>query len=491
TPPTPPTPTPPTPSPTASNQPPIVVGLSQKIVQPTAPAKLEFEVYAADDKGVSSVELLKGSDNLGNMTSIGDGYYSLTLNNYSAGSYSFRVKVTDNGNPALSVLSADIVVDVRPEQAVQQNTQPSNSTSDSNNNSGTDSQNTKQPSNNDGNRTSYIDNTGRKISYRGDVEQRLTPLAMREAVPQMLVGTVESAFKIADKVVSPVSPSTAKILPYTTLTIIAILGLSYAVLAFKQAIVRRQISELVARFKKTEENRRNYLDLIAHYLNTPVAKMQMALELLQGKKDVPEKLLVSAESRIKRLHNHVNSLLLNSQSTNTVSVDAARSIEITNKSWLVTNLGFILPAAGAIVITIILNALFVWSKKYDTHILNVIIQTGVGVASVIGLGAGFNYFRTQKEALLAAQKELDLERSVAESQTQFIQASGTHLAEDMSQIQTIASVVSKTKAGAVFNDGMTTLGRAVDKLSYLNEITSQTIDSVNDPIQIDILTRQT
>lgn len=98
-----------------TNSAPVVTGLSQTTLAPAAPATLNFTVSASDDSQVNSVTLLNAANgsSVGTMTKgSATNQYVLSLPNYTAGTYSFAARATDNGNPAKTTTSSNISVTV-------------------------------------------------------------------------------------------------------------------------------------------------------------------------------------------------------------------------------------------------------------------------------------------------------------------------------------------------------------------------------------------
>lgn len=447
-----------------SNQAPIITNqLKVPKSTYTIPAKITFKISVNDDSDIEKVELFKGNDFQGEMLPTSTpNEYQKTVDIQEPGVYSFTSKTTDNGDPPLNTVSTPITITVNDNPEFV----------------GQDPENQNEEATNDQN----SQNTNSNSSNNSASDDRVyTPTAIRENLPSPLVGTVESVFKFADRVVTPIPIPAAKALPYTTIAILGVFASIYSYQAFSQAQSRRRILSLARRFKETEERRKTYIDLTSHYLNTPITTMQSSIELLESLKVVPKKTTDPIKKIIKQLTDHAKSLLRLSENLSTESKATTKIIRDASKGHLITSVGFIVPVIGVFIVAIILNLLFVWSKKYSSNIVNILVQTGLYLLGVIGLTASYLLLKRNKVSALTAEQELKLEKDFAESQTKFITDSGSLLYKDVQQIGKYIPKIKDAPHGKTFISGFEALKKAVLKIAYLNRLSTnehtQKVDS--------------
>ena len=445
---TPPT-TPTTPT-TPANTAPQVSDLKVSAKSAEAPATLGFSVSVEDDSGIAKVELLQGGELVQVMPATTTAHeYALTLSGYAVGDYEFSVRATDNGNPALSTTTQVVAVIVRA-ASVTTRTQSS------------------------------APNSGQTRTY--------TPVAIREAIPNALTGSVESVFKTADAVVKPIPKPAAKVLPYTAIGVLGGFALFYAYIAFRQTRTRIQIRNLLTRFKTTEVNRKNYLNLTSHYLNTPLATMQSAVELYEGQKSLSPDKVSRTKKRLEKLATDIKALLDDSSESTYSSEQFGAVLGQVDNKQLLKNFGVIGPVLGVLIVGILMNFLFVWSQKYSANAVNFIVQTMLYVLGVIGFMAAYSFRQREQLAMAAINQELSLEQSIADSQSSFIRESGSRLSSDIVGLRTIAADVENIPQGSAYTNGLMSLDKVVDKFTYLDTLTSGATVSQR-PIALDVSTQ--
>ena len=371
--------------------------------------------------------------------------YALTVTDYTAGTHNFTVRATDDGSPALTTTSETLSVIVVVPPAVESSTR----------------------------------------GTPNSVGQLYTPVAIRDAIPRALVGTVESAFKVADAAVKPIPPRVAKALPYTTISTLGGFAFAYTALATQQTRNRLRLKRIAERFKRTDASRKNYIDLTSHYLNTPVATMQTSLELFESQKSITAHDISLARKRLARLAKDVGELLGYSTQVNAETKQAAVAVAQASGTPLLKSAGFILPIIGVLLIALISNSLFIWSNKYQATIANISAQSGLYIFGALGLAATYSLFRRSQTAAAVANQELALEQTIANSQSEFIHRGSRKLADDLTGLHYIAGEVENIPHGKTFTSSLMSLESAVDKLAYLDSLTTPASTNAQ-PISVDI-----
>ncbi len=444
---TPTTPTAPTTPTTPANAPPQVSDLKVSSKSVEAPATLGFSVTVKDDSGIGKVELLQEGEVIQAMPATTTAnQYALTLTDYAVGDYEFSVRATDTGNPALSSTSQIVAVIVRAAAV----SRPEGGSPTSQNPTRT-----------------------------------YTPVALRDVVPSALTGTVEGAFKVADAAVKPIPVPAAKALPYTAIAALGGFALFYVYLATRQTRTRARIKNLLSRFKQTEENRKNYLNLTSHYLNTPLATMQTAVELYEGQKSLPADKIARTKKRLGQLSKDIQGLLDDSNESVHNAERVASVMSRADATKLIKNIGVVGPVVGVLLVALLMNFLFVWSQKYSANAVNFIVQTSLYILGTIGFVAAYSFRQREQLAMAAVNEELHLEQSIANSQSSFIRDSGSRLSTDIVGLRAIASDVEHVPHGNVYTDGLRSLDKMVDKFSYLDSLTSKATVT-QQPISLDI-----
>jgi signal transduction histidine kinase len=450
--PTPPPPlTPGTTTVTPTNSAPVISDFVQLTNKPQAPAALQFEVKVSDDSGVANVVLFADGQQLGTMlATTTSGKYAFRTDDYKEGSYEFQVKATDNGSPAITTTSDKLTVTVtaKPETPVG-----SGGTNNSNN----------------------------------TVAQTYTPVAIRSIVPEFAKSNVETGFRVLASTVQPVSPTTAKALPYATIGMLIATSGVYMVLAYNQIRNRNQLRKIIDRFKKAEQGRKNYIQLTSHYINTPIAVMKGTVELLQVKKKLAADLAKNVMRYLNRLSSSAQQLLEGDETVAQQTKQTEQLLRGFEPKHLIKDPAVVIPIVSGIFLIVLLNSLFVWSKKYGASVPNFALQSALLVAGGVAMVLALRFLRQQKFATQAVTNELSLEQLIQDKQSQFIKTNGDELTFDIGQIQQFTPAISTADPDKRFTSGLHDISYAVERLRYLDELTKAQKTTAN-PIQLRVPT---
>lgn len=300
----------------------------------------------------------------------------------------------------------------------------------------------------------------------------LTPSFIRNVIPPSFANQTEQFFKLVNTAIQPIPNNVAVAIPYASIAFLVAFALIYIYQAVQEARNRRQLLKLKQRYENTEELRKNYIDLTSHYLNTPIAKMQTTLDFLSSNKTLPASTANSAKQRIAKLTQHAKMLLSTASDSGDHKSEVLKSI---SKRSSIFSSRTLLPIIGVLIVTILINALFVWAEKYDATRTSLIIQSSFYVLSAITLFIAYNRFTAQKFATEATQKEISLEKQLSQSQSNFIKNTSKTLEDDLIELSQLSSTIADIPKSEGFTNGMDSLKNAVNKLGYLNNLTSSAV----------------
>lgn len=301
----------------------------------------------------------------------------------------------------------------------------------------------------------------------------LTPSFLRGVVPPQFSSQAENFFKVVNSSIQPIPNTVAVAIPYATIAFLIAFAVIYIYQGIQEAKNRRSLVRVQKRYQRTEDLRRNYIDLTSHYLNTPIAKMQTTLEYLVGTKQLSQNAAEAAKQRLTRLSQHAKMLLGTAESTK--EGKAASNKTKLNKRSSLFSPALVLPIVGVLLITVLINVLFVWADKYEASASSFIVQSSYYTLSVMALIIAYNRFKAQKYATEATQQEISLEKQLSQSQTSFITSSSKTLEDDLVELDQLAPTVANIQKGDGFINGLNSLKNAVSKLSYLNILTSHAV----------------
>lgn len=306
----------------------------------------------------------------------------------------------------------------------------------------------------------------------GTSEESVTPRLLRNILPSSFANQAEQFFKVVNSAIQPIPNNVAVAVPYATIAFLVAFAVIYLYQSIQEAKVRAKLVGIQKRYKRTEELRRNYVDLTSHYLNTPIAKMQTTLEYLASTNQLPGKIIDSAKQRLARISQHAKMLL---GTTESAGADKAKLSELTHKEHKLLSPGLLAPIFGVLVVTVLVNALFIWAGKYDASTNALIIQASYYVLSAIALFIAYQRYKSQKLATTATEQEIALEKQLTDSQSAFISNTSQTLQYDLVEIDQLAPSISSFQKADGFVSGLNSLKDAVGKLGYLNMLTSKNV----------------
>lgn len=318
------------------------------------------------------------------------------------------------------------------------------------------------------------DGSQRTISTATPTPENLTPSSIRSVLAPSLQAPTESFFKAVNAAVTPIPNTVAVAIPYGAIAFLAAFAAIYLYQGIQEARARRQMNQAFKRYRRTEDLRRNYIDLTSHYLNTPIATMNSTLDLLTSQNQLPESTNSAAKQRLHRLVEHVQALLGVSQEGSS-DEKAAAIVNPETKKRSILSPAVVLPILAVFIVAIIINAAFVWADKYSASVATLAIQASYYILSAVALIVGFTIFRNQRFATAVAENELTLEKQLSSSQTEFITSSSKTLQEDIVELEQLAPAITAAPKGKSFGDGLTNLKSAIAKLTYLNALTTHNI----------------
>ena len=317
--------------------------------------------------------------------------------------------------------------------------------------------------------------TASASSAGGQTGTKRTAVESIAVLPQLVGETLGVALDASARSVEPVSPAVARAVPYTTISLIFVFSAFYFMQAFNQAHSQQVLSDLSKRFKRTKENRKNYIDLTSHYISTPIATMSSTLELQDSQHSVPQKVLNNVKVFIGKLRKDSQDLLTSSQVLSEESDQVAQTLGQYNKVSIFKNPSFVVPLASVLLIVVLSNAVFIRADKYSASIVNIILQGSFFALAVGSLVVGYNSLRKQKYAYELADKEYNLEQEINKSQAKFISDTSKVLSDDVKHIEEYAPTIEKASHGENFNSGLKSLKKAVTKLAYLDQLTTSSV----------------
>lgn len=289
--------------------------------------------------------------------------------------------------------------------------------------------------------------------------------------------------------VRPIPVQVAKPLPYILIAVLILLALIFTYEAYREIKIRRDIKRIYVNYSKSENLRNDYLNIISHYLYTPITLMKSTVEIMEDDPTVPNSTLDKIKSILNNLTTHASGLLgetrviLDTQNQGQASFDKT-AINKTFRFWV------IVPLATIFAITLFVNAAFVSGNKYEPSASNFLVQlVFYGLSSVALVFAYFNY-KSQKYATISARNEVSYEENLMKAQETFIRNASKTLEQDALELKLTSEPIIDKPKGEIFSQGLESIDKTSHRLSYINEITNLAGTKLLDSTSIVKLTNQ-
>lgn len=272
-------------------------------------------------------------------------------------------------------------------------------------------------------------------------------------------------------VVQPIPVQVAKPLPYVLIAVLILLALIFTYEAYREIKVRREVKQIYAKYNKAENLRNDYLNIISHYLYTPITIMKSTVEIMEEDPSVPSSTLDKIKVILNNITTHASGLLgetrviLDTQNQRRVNFDAV-SVNKTFRFWVVV------PIATIFAITLFANAAFVSGDKYEPSTSNFLVQSlFYGLSSVALVFAYFNY-KSQKYATISARNEVSYEENLMKAQETFIRNASKTLEKDALELKLTSETIIDKPKGEIFSQGLESIDKTSHRLAYINKITN-------------------
>ena len=300
-------------------------------------------------------------------------------------------------------------------------------------------------------------------------------------------------------------PIWASAIPFFFMSLLLLVALMYALKSWKEYRRAQALKALIARYRLTSENIQAFLQITAHYLNTPVAIMQNAMELFISKKTLPESVTKVVYDKLKELGKYVATIQNSAQSVLSPSDSSSSAIvgaiDYPKNKSLLNSKEIWLPLIAVAVALSVLDSILIFTGGYkvaELRLLNHALFFGLG--AVVLLIAVYLHNR-QKELHQEQQNLLATEQALHEQQTILLGTTGESLNRYYTSLSKSSEEFRHINETKVYFNGLAMLGRLSNSLGFTQSLVmiqsnlpqqslSQTIDGVLTELQPQIDQKQ-
>ncbi len=285
------------------------------------------------------------------------------------------------------------------------------------------------------------------------------------------------------------SDTVAKIITWLPLIALIVIALLYSYRARREYKTLLYLQRVISRYRGTKEAIANYSNITTHYLNTPVAIMNGAVELLASLKKLPDWAITHLGTILKSYSADVVKLSSLSQvaaSPQTLGVSIAGPIAVVNdvqysatnaKKSAIKQKAVWLPIAISFAALALASALFVYADVYALNTVQLMLQIFCLVL-VSGLVI-FSYHNkvVQLAAQAVAKQTIQAEQALIASRTKFLKQAGDVLSEHYNNFVLATKDFKFIPETKTLFGGLAMLGELTKSINNTYSLTSLSSDS--------------
>ncbi len=216
-----------------------------------------------------------------------------------------------------------------------------------------------------------------------------------------------------------IPPLLALSIPYLLIAIILALAARYAKQALDQYRELRKYHNAILRLLATKEAINDFLAVTTHYLNTPVAIMRGAVELLQSMKKVPASVANNLSAKITAFAEEASKLITANEVSSAESANSVKPIQykaanpfFQKEVWL--------PSMIALSLLMVANVLFLYAGVFTRSWVRIAIEFGCMLLAIGLLAFSYRYRDSIEQSKRVAKQQLDEETVFYKKRQDFI-----------------------------------------------------------------------
>lgn len=277
------------------------------------------------------------------------------------------------------------------------------------------------------------------------------------------------------RLLSTIPPLLARSIPYLLILIILVLAARYAKQALAQYRQLASFHKSLMRLINTKSAIDDYLAITTHYLNTPVAVMSGAVELMQSLKKITAANAAKLTARIKQFTDDSQALQTANQVSSAEAANTTHALEKKQRNPLREKTIWI-PSAIALGLMAVANLLFVYAKVYNTSIIRMAIEFGCLALAVYLLALSYRYRESLEQTKELTRTQLALESKLYLKRKEFIPKAAQTVSDHYETLNIASKDLKGITEAKLFFNGLAMLGQLSEGLSNLSRYTNLASD---------------
>lgn len=255
----------------------------------------------------------------------------------------------------------------------------------------------------------------------------------------------------------------AKSIPFSLILLLLILAAMYSYQALREYRQLNIYHNNIRRIIATKESVDGYLAITTHYLNTPVAIMSGAVELLESLKKITGPRAASIRAKIKRFNDEAAGLLSANQVSSAQSANDERLIRHDQPNPLKAKAVWV-PAVIALGLLVLANALFVYADIFNRSPYRMGVELALYALGVFLIALAYRYRNFMAVSKEVVKKQLAMESQLYQRRQAFLPEAAQVVGKHYDDLQAAAEPLAKVAEAKLLMNGLDMLGGISDGL---------------------------
>lgn len=248
----------------------------------------------------------------------------------------------------------------------------------------------------------------------------------------------------------------ARSIPYTLILALLVLASLYSWQALRAYAELRTFHKNILRVLDTKEAVENYLAITTHYLNTPVAIMGGAVELLDSLKKISAVQAKSLKKSIKKFADDAAQLLVANQVSGVQANNDELKLKQHQKNPIAAP-GVWVPALIAFGLIALANALFIYADVFNTSPYRLAVELGLFLLSAGLVALAYRYRNFLESSKELARDQLKLEAQLYNKRTAFLPQATKVTTDSTHALQLASAPLKSIPEAKLFFNGLAML----------------------------------
>ncbi len=331
------------------------------------------------------------------------------------------------------------------------------------------------PSGDDSSSTVVVNRTN-AVTPPGDITNQEAKDQIRQQL--LTVGSINpdpEQVKGLKAILGSVPPILAQSIPYSLIFLMLVLATLYSWQAMREYRELNKYHRSLSKIMATKESIDNYLAITTHYLNTPAAIMNGAVELMTSLKKISKPKADTLTSKIKKFSASVNELVVANQVSSARSTNDEMIIKHKQQNPYKTGAVWV-PASIALGLIIVANALFIYADVFNDSPFRLAFELGLFTLAVFLVGLAYKYRNYLESTKQISKRQLEMESELYTKRSEFVPKATEVVDSHYEDLSIASNSLKKIDESKLFFSGLAKLEVINTNLKNLKKFSSFSTD---------------